>query len=471
VVSPAVVHTVIKQLTTAALAIAALLLLAAPAFALPRYASPAGAGADCLQPTPCDLQTAIEGAADGDEVILAPGDYGSPDLPLLSPITASTAIDIHVAAGAPRPRIFSSADPALVIGAGAALHDVELHHSGGIDAFDLAGFAERVTVESQAAACTLTGDGAVLRDSVCWATQEKPAVRMIAAGMEQMPLWTATLRNVTAYSRFGEGIRVTADNYAQLLVLATNVIAQGGSRDVVAEINGVTGERRAEVTLDHSNFSSRLTSGGGGATVPGAPTNQTSTPSLVDDPLGDFRQIAGSPTIDAGASDAANGPLDFQGEPRVQQGGTDIGADEFAPPPASVAPKATPDRTRPVLSGLTVQPFRKKRGARVRFRLSEAASVSFSIRKRVRGRRNKTGRCVSKRKRGRRCTKYVNLPGGFQRAGRTGANSFRYDCRLNRKALRRGRYQLVAVPRDGAGNSGQRASAGFRLVPRRRAKR
>jgi hypothetical protein len=442
--------------------------LPASAFAVPRYSSPGAAG-DCTQPNPCDLETAIEGAADGDEVILAPGDYGSPNLPLASPITAATAIDIHVAAGAPRPRIFSSADPALTIGPGAALHDVELHHSGGIAAFDLAGFAERVTVDSQAAACTLTGDGAVLRDSICRATQDGPAVRMNVAGTAQMPLWTATVRNVTGYSRFGEGIRVTAGNYAQLLVLATNVIAQGGSRDVVAEITDVTGERRAEVSLDHSNFSSRLTSGSGVATVPGAPTNQTSTPSLVDDPLGDFRQIAGSPTIDAGLNDAANGALDFQGEARVQQGGTDIGADEFTPQPPSVAPRATPDRTRPVLSGLTVQPFKKKRGARVRFRLSEAAAVSFTIRKRVRGRRKK-GRCVTKQKRGPRCTKYVNLPGGFQRGGRSGANSFRYDGRLNRKALRRGIYQLVAIPRDAAGNTGKRASSRFRLVPLRRAR-
>jgi hypothetical protein len=276
---------------------------------------------------------------------------------------------------------------------------------------------------------------------------------------------------VTAYSRFGEGIRVSAGSYAQLLVLATNVIAQGGSRDVVAEITDLTGPPRAEVSLDHSNFSSRLTSGGGVATVPGASTNQTSTPALVDDPLGDFRQIAGSPTIDAGVNDFANGPLDFQGEARVQQGGTDIGADEFTPPPAPVAPRGTPDRTRPVLSGLTVRPYKKKRGARVSFRLSEAAAVSFTIRKRVAGRRNKAGRCISKRKQGRRCTRYVNLPGSFQRAGRSGANSFRYDGRLNRKLLRRGSYQLVAVPRDGAGNRGRRASAGFRLVPLKRAKR
>jgi hypothetical protein len=466
-----VVHTVIKQLTTAALAIAAMLLLAAPAFALPRYASPGGAGADCAQPTPCDLQTAIEGAADGDEVILAPGDYGSPDVPLVSTITASTAIDIHVAAGAPRPRIFSSADPALAIGHGAALHDVELHHSGGIDAFDLAGFAERVTIDSQAAACTLSGDGAVIRDSVCRATQDGPAIRMNVSGAAPMPLWTASVRNVTAYSRFGEGIRVSAGSYAQLLVLATNVIAQGGSRDVVAEITDLAGQPRAEVSLDHSNFSSRLTNGGGVATVPGSPTNQTSTPALVDDPLGDFRQIAGSVTIDAGVNDAANGPLDFQGEARVQQGGTDIVADEFTPPPAPVAPRATPDRTRPVLSRLTVLPYKKKRGALVRFQLSEAAAVSFTIRKRVRGRRDKAGRCVSKRKRGQRCTKYVNLPGTFQRNGRSGANSFRYDGRLKGKLLRRGSYQLIAVPRDGAGNRGRRASAGFRLVPLKRAKR
>jgi hypothetical protein len=447
-----------------AVAIGATLLIAAPAWGAARYASPAGGG-DCSQASPCGLETAVEGASDGDEVIITPGDYGSPGAPLAAGITAATAIDVHGLAGGSRPRIFSSADSALVIGAGAALRDVELHHSGGINAFDLGGFAERVVVASQAAACTLTSDGALLRDSVCWATQDGPAVRMTAADAMQLPLVKGALRNVTAYSRFGDGIRITAGNFAQLVLQTTNVIARGGFSDVRAEVVGSAGDRRAEVNLDHSNYASRLRIGGGQVTAPGAGTNQTASPLLADDPLGDFHQLAGSATIDAGVTDAANGPLDFEGQARAQQGSTDIGADEFpAPAPAPVAPRSNPDRARPVLSGLTVRPraFAARRGTTISYRLSEAAAVSFTIQRRVSGRR-KGKRCVTRRREGRRCFRYIRLSGGFQHAGHPGKNSLRFRGRLGKATLRRARYRLEAVPRDAAGNRGRSIRASFRI--------
>ena len=81
---------------------------------------------------------------------------------------------------------------------------------------------------------------------------------MTAADVVQLPLRTGALRNVTAYSRFGDGIRVTAGNFAQLVLNVTNAIVQGGFSDVRAEIVGSHGDRRAEVNLDHSNYSSRL---------------------------------------------------------------------------------------------------------------------------------------------------------------------------------------------------------------------
>ena len=450
-------------------AVTAILLFAAPAWGLTRHASPAGGG-DCLA-SPCDLETAVEGAADGDEVAVAPGDYGSPGAPLASGITATATIDIHGPAGGPRPRIFSSVDSALVIGPGAALHDLELHHSGGINAFELGGAAERVIVLSQAAACTLVGDGALLRDSICWATQGGPAVNMAASDSMQLPLRTAALRNVTASSRFGEGIRVAAGNNAQFLLQATNVIAQGGFPDVLAEVTGSTGTRRAEVSLDHSNYSTRLQVGSGVVTAPGTAANQTAPPVLADDPLGDFHQLRHSPTIDAGATDAANGPLDFEGQARAQQGGTDIGADEFTPPavaPAPVTPRAVVDRTRPRLTRLAVRPrsFRARRGTRVSYRLSEAATVSFTIHRRVRGRR-KGGRCVVRIRTGRPCYRYIRVAGGFQHAGARGANSLRFRGRLGTRFLRRASYRLTAAPRDAAGNRGRAIRASFRVVRRR----
>jgi hypothetical protein len=464
-----VLHSLIKQLATAVVSIAAMLLLAAPASAVTRYASPGGTG-DCSRVDPCGLEIAVEGAVDGDEVIVAPGDYGSLAAPLVSEISVAGSVHVHGPLGGPRPRIFSVSDSVFAVGPNATLRDVEIHHTGTIAALTLSGLAERVLVDSFASPCFLAADGAVLRNSVCRGTQDGPGVWMMAEDAVQLPQVTGTLRNVTAQSRFAEGIRVTAGNFAQLSLLAKNVIAQGAPRDVRAEIVGSLGTRSANVTLDHSNYSTTQQAGGGSVTVPGTNANQTAAPLFVDGPLGDFHQLAGSPTIDAGINDAANGGFDFEWDARAQAGGTDIGADELqvSPPPrAPVAPRSMPDRTRPVLSGLSVRPrrFAARRGATIRYRLSEAATVTFSVERARRGWR-KGGRCLPRRKTGRRCTRYVRVRGSFTHAGHTGRNSRRFNGRMNGRRLKRGRYRLVAFARDAAGNRGGTVRAGMRVVRR-----
>src|SRR5258705_12455711 len=68
-----------------------------------RFASPTGAGSACTQPSPCDIQTAVEDVSvmDGDEVILLPGSYdvGADDVDLFKAIT------VHGQEGQPRPTV------------------------------------------------------------------------------------------------------------------------------------------------------------------------------------------------------------------------------------------------------------------------------------------------------------------------------------------------------------------------------
>jgi hypothetical protein len=62
--------------------------------------------------------------------------------------------------------------------------------------------------------------------------------------------------------------------------------------------------------------------------------NRQADPRFADSDSLDFRLQAGSPAIDAGLADRAP-KVDFEGKPRPQGGGVDIGALEFTPDPAT----------------------------------------------------------------------------------------------------------------------------------------
>ena len=134
---------------------------------------------------------------------------------------------------------------------------------------------------------------------------------------------------------------------------------------------------------------------------------------------------------------------------------------------------------RPNVASLRVSPFafhaarrgpaalaRIATGTRVSFVLSERASLTFRI-ERARPGRRVGGRCVAVTRRNRNarhCTRYVLLAGKFTRAGRAGANSFRYMGRLAGHALGLGRYRLRVTATDLAGNRSLVRRVAFRIV-------
>jgi hypothetical protein len=90
----------------------------------------------------------------------------------------------------------------------------------------------------------------------------------------------------------------------------------------------------------------------------------------------------------------------------------------------------------------------RSRGARVSYRLSEAATTRFTVQ-----------RCV---RRGGKC-RYRRVKGGFRHKGVKGKNSFRFTGFVGRRRLAPGRYRLVGVPVDAAKNKGRAVRAGFRI--------
>ena len=120
------------------------------------------------------------------------------------------------------------------------------------------------------------------------------------------------------------------------------------------------------------------------------------------------------------------------------------------PPPTDVAPKIS----RLKLSGAR---FRKR--TTVRFKLSEAAKVTLSFERKLRGRRSH-GKCVTRAKRGARCALYRRAARKVSVQGSVGMNSLK----LGRRGMPAGSYRLTLVATDPGGKRSPATRVGFRLL-------
>jgi hypothetical protein len=154
----------------------------------------------------------------------------------------------------------------------------------------------------------------------------------------------------------------------------------------------------------------------------------------------------------------------------VQPGPTTQTARTACPPP---------DRVAPQVSGLTLSRHvfaaasrgagiarRRSRipvGAQLRYRLSEDAAVRFTIKRRAAGRmvRGKCSRRTRRNRARRKCT--LGLRGAITVHGARGLNRVKFRGRLRGRELRPGRYVLVAVAKDRAGNRSRAATVQFRI--------
>ena len=280
----------------------------------------------CSAALPCRIDHAINAAADGDEVVVAPGTYAI-TIPLDAP-----AIDLHGVAGQPAPLLAGDTNLAGAVltfeNGGTVRHLALRGDSPANDALSLEqGLAEDLAITA------ITGDGAkvmtaatptVMRDSVV--VLEGSASGSAALKLREGSGGSGSLavRNVTALAPAANAIRceVTSSQQATL----ANVIARGAVTDVDAT-NGGQG-----CSATHSNLrpaSSPALSLGAGI--------QSADPLLA----ADHRPLDGSPTIDAGIADADVSAADPDGRVRTVP---DIGAFEGTSPPAPVV-QATPTPT------------------------------------------------------------------------------------------------------------------------------
>jgi hypothetical protein len=368
------------------------------------------------------------------------------------------------------------ANAAVRPGAGAVLEDLSLVAEVGVD-MNGAGeaVARRIVTPSPVQEAVRVRNGGVLdlSDSLLRILDDDEATGVVVSGFADGSI---SARNLTV---IGSGEGIGADVFAPAAAIDL--------RDSI--LHGMTtsirrgGAGTPTVTVSYSNFDaatfdeSLATEGGSIAQGAG---------NLNVNPLfrsaGDFHLDPSSPLVDSGFPGDGPSATDLDGAARVTDGNgdgiarRDIGAFEYQRPPAPLPGGSPPpkgalppvlDVTRPVLSKLSLsrRVFRVARGAtprtaarkrsrptpagtRVRYTLSEAATVRFVIQWQVAGR------------------KRYKAAGALVRKAGAGANRLAFTGRVGRRRLVAGRYRLNVTATDPAGNRSKVKRVAFRIVRR-----
>ena len=302
----------------AALAATAFMSIVSTASAAPRYASPSSAdtSGSCDSTAPCRLDWAVGGASNGEIVQLLPGDYA-----VSYPVAATASITVTADPAKPRPRLLGDAlrtAPTISLGLGGTLSHVYAEAATNQPAVSTKSvLVEDVIAYSQGASAIVAkaGSAAVIRDSVAQTAAGAPALKLT----DNQITGSLDVVNVTAVAN---AIGSTGlENGSGGPVTITNTIARGAAADITKF--GIV----ADATVTYSSFRPAASTG-----VSAGPGNRDADPVFVNLTGGVFRQVAGSPTIDAGSGAAANlGSFDPDGRARIIGSAPDIGAYEFDP--------------------------------------------------------------------------------------------------------------------------------------------
>jgi hypothetical protein len=294
-----------------------------------RYASPSGVDSPtCPKAAPCGIVTAVNQSPPDNEVVIEPGTYGasSPLTTTIQPV--SDDVVIHGEAGEPAPVIDTEAGTGgIVVADGSTLSHVTINYSN--DTGDAAlvvasGSADHVTATTTVSGPAACGVDTTLTDSACIDTaDESAAVYGGVFGDND----NVVLRGVTAEAVGQDSIGFLLESYADsYVVTATNSIFHGTYSDIYEQSLAAGGTD--SITLRHCDYATALNDGGGGETVDANATDISKPPTFVNVLADDFRELAGSSTVNAGAGDPLS-DTDLDGHPRTIGSAPDIGAYEL----------------------------------------------------------------------------------------------------------------------------------------------
>ncbi|HEY2601224.1 MAG TPA: beta-propeller fold lactonase family protein [Thermoleophilaceae bacterium] len=135
------------------------------------------------------------------------------------------------------------------------------------------------------------------------------------------------------------------------------------------------------------------------------------------------------------------------------------------------------DTVAPVISRASISPHefavarahgaKVKRGAVISYRVTEVATVTFTVQRRAKGRRaGKKCRAPSRKNRhGKRCTRFVKVRGQLTQSAVPGLNHEPFSGRLRRRALKPRAYRLVLQATDPTHNRSKVRRLAFKIVP------
>jgi len=334
-----------------ALLLGAILALPAEAAAETLYAAPDGSRSSCTAIAPCALEKAVENVAVADDVVVVhQGAYNLGEEQLRVPF----AVTVRGRVGRAKPVITSSCCPnpgvastAVIVGQEGVIRNLEIRHPGGGAGAGVALSMEPTNGDAATAGgivavgefvgCAVAPGSVpdhaapLLHDSVCISTTDG-GIALNSALFPGADNKRADIRGVTALALGGSGIgmqvRANGTGAGSLTADVRNSIVSGNPTDVLTVVPETSS---ASATLSHSNYDVVDSSQGGTITAAGSGDNQTDLPLLANPAAFEFRQLPGSPTIDAGSDADAIGPSDAENDLRIAGAAVDIGADEYAP--------------------------------------------------------------------------------------------------------------------------------------------
>ncbi|MDQ6527339.1 hypothetical protein RB608_27240 [Nocardioides sp. LHD-245] len=311
------------------LAMAAAVLAAPPArAAVVRVASPTGSGMACTAAAPCTVVQAFANALSGDTVALSPGTY------VVGQDLDVEAFTVQPLVVGTRPVLQFTGDHRL-----RAWQPASVVSDLRIEALNLFpstaavlirnGIGRRLEVvadsPNSAKGVDVRNAGALV-DSTVWSRSEfGSAITMGDGG--------GLIRNVTALATGPDSTGLfTSASYmlpgsTTMTFAVQNSILRGSGHDLHVHSGEPT--KVIIANLDHSNYAT-VAPTGTHAVLNDLGGRQTAAPAFVAPADGNFRQLATSPTRNAGAPVGGLSATALDGQARIQESAPDIGADEFA---------------------------------------------------------------------------------------------------------------------------------------------